>query len=324
MPSFSFITSKYYQIPKTMGNAQGTIDDSVAENNNNSVVPLLNPIMAEENEDFLYHFGISKTKDNIPTVFGDVKFVCTGGSGPRLALFAEMFSKETGVPCSDNLSKSDRFVMYKAGPVLWINHGMGNPSISIMLVEVIKLLHYAGASNVRAFRLGTSGGVGVEPGTVVLSTSALNGELQEYHIQYILGKKVLRSTLLNHSLIEELAEMAKKVSVPAECGKTLCADDFYEGQARLDGEFCAYTSKDKYDFLQTLYKKGVRNIEMESTCFASMFRRVCIPAAVVCVTLLNRMKGDQIQLDKETYTDYEMRPFKLVTAYIKEKMKSLQ
>uniref|UniRef100_A0A915A580 Nucleoside phosphorylase domain-containing protein n=1 Tax=Parascaris univalens TaxID=6257 RepID=A0A915A580_PARUN len=49
------------------------------------------------------------------------------------------------------------------------------------------------------------------------------------------------------------------------------------GQARLDGEFCAYTSKDKYDFLQTLYKKGVRNIEMESTCFASMFRRVCIP-----------------------------------------------
>lgn len=59
-----------------------------------------------------------------------------------------------------------------------------------MLVEVIKLLHYAGASDVTAFRLGTSGGVGVEAGTVVLSTLALNGELQEYHIQYILGKKV--------------------------------------------------------------------------------------------------------------------------------------
>uniref|UniRef100_A0A9J2PJ63 Nucleoside phosphorylase domain-containing protein n=1 Tax=Ascaris lumbricoides TaxID=6252 RepID=A0A9J2PJ63_ASCLU len=294
------------------------------QNNNNSVVPLLNPIIAGEKEDFLYHFGISKTKDNIPAAFGDVKFVCTGGSGPRMALFAEMFSKEIGVPCSDNLSKSDRFVMYKAGPVLWVSHGMGNPSISIMLVEVIKLLHYAGASDVTAFRLGTSGGVGVEAGTVVLSTLALNGELQEYHIQYILGKKVLRPSPLSHSLTEELAQLAKKVSVPVECGKTLCADDFYEGQARLDGEFCAYTSKDKYDFLHTLYEKGVRNIEMESTCFASMFRRASIPAAVVCVALLNRMKGDQIHLDEETYNDYEMRPFKLVTAYIKEKMKSLQ
>lgn len=37
---------------------------------------------------------------------------------------------------------------------------MGVPSISIMLHELIKLLHHAQCHNVVLFRLGTSGGVG--------------------------------------------------------------------------------------------------------------------------------------------------------------------
>lgn len=39
-------------------------------------------------------------------------------------------------------------------------HGMGVPSISIMLHELIKLLHHAQCSDVVLIRLGTSGGVG--------------------------------------------------------------------------------------------------------------------------------------------------------------------
>lgn len=39
-------------------------------------------------------------------------------------------------------------------------HGMGVPSISIMLHELIKLLHHAQCRDVVLFRLGTSGGVG--------------------------------------------------------------------------------------------------------------------------------------------------------------------
>lgn len=41
-----------------------------------------------------------------------------------------------------------------------IQHGMGVPSISIMLHELIKLLHHAQCRDVVLFRLGTSGGVG--------------------------------------------------------------------------------------------------------------------------------------------------------------------
>lgn len=41
-----------------------------------------------------------------------------------------------------------------------LQHGMGVPSISIMLHELIKLLHHAQCRDVILFRLGTSGGIG--------------------------------------------------------------------------------------------------------------------------------------------------------------------
>lgn len=40
---------------------------------------------------------------------------------------------------------------------------MGVPSISIMLHELIKLLHHAQCRDVVLFRLGTSGGIGEVP-----------------------------------------------------------------------------------------------------------------------------------------------------------------
>lgn len=56
-------------------------------------------------------------------------------------------------------------------------------------MELIKLLYYAKAKNVTAIRMGTSGGVGTAPGTVVLSSGGVNGELLDKHVQYIMGQK---------------------------------------------------------------------------------------------------------------------------------------
>ena len=62
---------------------------------------------------------------------------------------------------SMNLSEgADRYAMYKIGPVLSVNHGMGCPSLSILLNELIKLVEYAGCKDVTFFRMGTSGGLG--------------------------------------------------------------------------------------------------------------------------------------------------------------------
>lgn len=40
-------------------------------------------------------------------------------------------------------------------------------------------------------------------------------------------------------------------------------------QGRLDGAICDYTEEQKFEFLNAAYKQGVRNIEMESMCFAA-------------------------------------------------------
>ena len=57
-----------------------------------------------------------------------------------------------------------------------------------MLHETIKLLYYAKATDVTIFRLGTSGGLGLQPGTVVLTTEAVNGLLQPYLSLVITGR----------------------------------------------------------------------------------------------------------------------------------------
>lgn len=86
----------------------------------------------------------------------------------------------------------------------------------------------------------------------------------------------------------------------------------------MDGAFCDYTEDDKLKFLQKIYDAGVRNIEMESVCFAALCKRAGVPAAILCVTLLDRLKGDQIELSPEQHEDFQMRPPRLVAKYIKK------
>ena len=43
-----------------------------------------------------------------------------------------------------------------------------------------------------------------------------------------------------------------------------------------------------------LVKQGVSNMEMEALVFAALTNMAGIRSAVVCVTLLDRLKGDQV------------------------------
>lgn len=58
---------------------------------------------------------------------------------------------------------------------------MGHPSIGILLHELIKLMAYAKVKNPMFFRIGTSGGIGLKPGSVVVTKSALNGMLNNLY-----------------------------------------------------------------------------------------------------------------------------------------------
>ncbi|XP_014380247.1 uridine phosphorylase 1 isoform X3 [Alligator sinensis] len=209
--------------------------------------------------------------------------------------------------------------MYKAGPVLSVSHGMGIPSIAIMLHELIKLLHHAKCSSVTVIRIGTSGGIGLDPGSVVITRQAVDATFKPQFEQLILGKNVIRSTDLDEQLANELMQCSNEIAqFNTVIGNTMCTLDFYEGQARLDGAICSYTEGEKLQYLKEAYDAGVRNIEMESSVFAAMCKLSGIKAAVVCVTLLNRLEGDQINTPHDVLVEYQQRPQKLVGHFIKK------
>uniref|UniRef100_A0A914W2C6 Nucleoside phosphorylase domain-containing protein n=1 Tax=Plectus sambesii TaxID=2011161 RepID=A0A914W2C6_9BILA len=285
---------------------------------------LSNGLLSAVEDDVLYHLGLSK-RDDLAAIFSGTKFVFTGGSTTRIAHWAALVATELNITDGSEtqcLSHTDRYVMYKVGPVLCVNHGIGCPSIAVMLNELLKLLEYAGCQDAIFFRMGTSGGLGLAPGSVVVSNGVLNGELKPYQIQYILGRKIERPTDIDKQLVNDLLALNEKIAFPVVAGITMCADDFYEGQARLDGAFCEYTIEDKMAFLQKLHSLGVCNIEMESVCFAATLFRANVKGAIVCVTLLNRLVGDQVVMTRAELLEWEERPFQLVIQYVKDSLAS--
>ncbi|KAL8624615.1 hypothetical protein ACOMHN_045150 [Nucella lapillus] len=290
-------------------------------------VRLSNPYLSQQTEHFLYHLGLSTASTDFPKTFGDVKFVCVGGTANRMAGMARHVARELNL--SEDVTsllescghKTERYSLFKAGPVLVASHGIGVPSLSVLLHELFKLLYLAGCHDVIFLRIGTCGGVGVEEGTVVISEGALNGELRPVYTWYSLGKAIERPVVVDQDLARDLQACAKQGDhFPTILGKTLCADDFYEGQARLDGAVCSASPGEKERFLQQLWTLGVRNIEMESAGLLALCHAVGLKAAVACVCLVNRLEADCPQNNRQLLEEFQMRPMLLVTRFIKSRL----
>ncbi|CAI9735365.1 uridine phosphorylase 1-like [Octopus vulgaris] len=272
-------------------------------------------------DDHLFHIGINVPKDDVSKLFGDVKFVCMGGSAKRMAAYARLMEERLtaeGQEPYNYAQSTDRYVLYKVGQVLFVNHGIGIPSLSTVLQEIGKLLFHAGCSDVTFFRLGTSGGIGLDPGTVIISEKVVNWELQQQWNLPVLGKMVHNPAVPNKEIYSKLKAIADSLSLPNCLGTTMCCDDFYEGQGRLDGPFSSFSDEDRDAYLQHLQDKGVTNMEMESVGFVALCNKMNIPCAVICVTVVDRLKGDQITADHDHILQWEKRPIQIFFEYMKK------
>ena len=247
-----------------------------------------------------------------------------GGSASRMGSFAEVIAKEINHPIRTqnelSIARTDRFSFFKIGSILSVSHGMGVPSITILLHEMMKLLYYAGAQGAIFIRIGTSGGIGVPAGTLVITNRVFNGLLKEEHEIVILGERKMRPSVMSRELAESLLAVQDDKSYKTMVGGTMCTDDFFEGQGRLDGAVCEHTEEGKMAFLRRAYATGVVNIEMESAAMATLCEKAGYQCAVVCVTLLDRLNGDQVSISPEVYRDYSMRPQSLVAKFIKSRL----
>ena len=73
-------------------------------------------------------------------------------------------------------------------------------------------------------------------------------------------------------------------------------------------------------YLRQVRDAGIVNIEMECTALAALCRKTNVKCAVVCVALLNRLKGDQVTITPEDYQAWQLRPQQLVANFIKSEL----
>jgi len=292
------------------------------------MVKLDNPNL-DVNNDTWYHLGLNAC-DEIKENFSDVTYVCIGGKEKRMQVCAEYLYKQLGQPKSclfeedgrtlKNLSgHAQRYAMYKVGPVLIANHGMGQPTTFILLHEIAKLLSYAGCEDVKLFRLGTCGGVGVEPGTVIITDQCYSAFLEPFYTQVAAGKRIQYEARCDVKLGQDLLEVAKENSVNAVIGNTISTDDFYEEQGRVDGAVCSFSASDKMAFLKRAHEDfGVVNMEMEALVISSFCKRVQIKCAVLCVSIVNRLEGDEIRTPKTELTGFDSYPQMIIGNLIRK------
>lgn len=291
--------------------------------------------------DFLYHLWFDSNWENdgknvlwwksIEEMFWDVTHVCMWGSHERAQRFAETLNKEQNPEAKESVLepiwKTERFSLYKVWSVISVSHGMGMPSMSILLEEIAKLLYYAKWQNidkvrdeVNFIRIGTSGWVWVEWWTVVIAENAMNAFWEHEHEEVVLWHKEVYPTFLHQglSLWIQAANIQEEVwkNIHVVLWDTVGTNDFYRWQWRVDWLLQPwYDATDKLEYLEFLHEKGARNIEMESTCFAAFCLRLGIPGAIVCVALLNRLEQDQVTVDLE---DISENAEKIVLNYLRK------
>lgn len=243
------------------------------------------------------YLGIpSISRHDIIDIFGGITFIAIMGPASR----AEHVAKKcvSVLKVDDQYRKigdSEFFSVFKVGTILSCSHGMGLSSVCLFLNELFRIMNISKNNDFELVRLGSSGGVGVEGGTLVVSTHALDPVSMKPEWEYFsCGHPVKQECMFSQQIYKRLHAISKAKKFAVEFGKTVSAETYYEAQARLDGALCEYSEKEKMNYLQTLYKNGVRNFEMEGTVVAGICTKNNVKCGMLAVSYLNRLKEDTV------------------------------
>lgn len=245
------------------------------------------------------------------TTLSTARYVLLCGTSSR----AHDIAHELGVACI--VSDTDRFtVLQPRAEVLVCSHGIGLGSIDTLLHELLKALNYSGASGFSFIRLGTCGGLGLRPGSIVLTRQALNGDFKPVLKMHVNGKAREFRGVLDDDLRHELMTANRDVTV----ADTMCMETFYLSQARSDGSCFVGSDSERRAFLLDAFKNRVRNFEMESLPLAAFAALNNVPAAVLCVVLVDRLVHDTPTECEEILRRHTMKGVKFLCDFVKTKL----
>lgn len=182
------------------------------------------------------------------------------------------------------------------------------------------------------FSLLIGGGIGIEPGTICITTKAMDSMFQDWIDFKVCGKEVRRfcviheetAKLMEHLVLkhrEQIEQGSELGAFGVKTGGTISTSDFYEEQGRTNGAICDHTESDKIKFLALARNNGVINMEMEANHLAAMCHKLKVPFGVVCVSLNNRLREDKNRLKPEQLDQFESRLFWLNSLFVKHKLR---
>lgn len=282
----------------------------------------LDGVLTGEHADVFYHFGVA-SDDPVLEGFRDVRAIILAGSGDRIDDFARRWSAQhDGAPIVA-LPKEERFVTRYCNGVLFASHGMGMPSASIAVQELMRMVYFlkggdlAAMSEVFWARVGTSGGVGLPGGTVVVSTEGVMADLKPYRLLQGGSGEYWFDGTFPRSVADAIEAASRGSGIPIELGRTVAGNEFFLEQFRLDGAICMETPESKMAWLEWINAEGVRNIEMEGAMLAGYLNHWGFPSfAMICTTLLNRLEGDQVTASHDELDSYSERSGDVLFNYL--------
>lgn len=286
----------------------------------------INPDFLNLEVDYLYHFGIDTSMD-LAHIFADIKYVLFTRSNDDAAIVANAFAKKwyniqeesfTFLP----LFKTDRFHLYKIGPVLAVSHGIGMPSTLICLNEIIKLLVHINNLDVSFIRISPAGGLDLAPGTTVICKEAVNSSFKSQFRSICCGDPVYYDTYFDTTLTNDIFNFSKMNGYTyILLGKTIGAHDFFEEQARIDGALTPpYTILERNQYLKDAKAQGVLCMDMEMISYAGVCNKLQIKACAIHSVIIDRFNTDQVSLSKDEQATLLAKPVNLVIDYIFSKL----
>ena len=273
--------------------------------------------------DVYYHFGLS-SNDPLMEWMEGLRAVIMAGSGERIRQFAAEWSHENGDSEIIPFTKEDRFVARYTAGILFASHGMGMPSASIALQELMRMAYFLKGGDLEALqqifwaRVGTSGGIGLPGGAVVVSSEGIMADMRPYRLLQGTTGTYWFDGAFPPDIRKAIIAANPDAGFPVVEGGTVAGNEFFLEQFRLDGAICMETVESKFDWLNRLHESGVRNIEMEGAMFAGYLNHWGFDRfAMICCTLLDRLEGDQVTASPEELHGFSERSGVVLFNYLR-------
>ena len=271
--------------------------------------------------DHLYHLGLSSISPEV-NLMKDIKAVIMSGSRDRVKRMAKTYITKNKITKIHKLKKDERFYGVYVDDVLFISHGMGMPSMSICLQEVLKLIYYAkkgkmkDIKNVFICRIGTSGGFNIPSGSLVLSSDSCLADLSPYYTRRLEGRIEYEKVSYNKNLIKDIIKANPDTKI--EVGTTISCDDFYLEQLRSDGAIIHLKKDEKEKLFKTFVNLNVKNMEMEAAALAAICKDFGHNNfSTICCTLVDRYNLDQVTSTPKELKQFSINAENVIFNYLK-------